>query len=109
MSGNQRRSASRSKGPNRRRRNKRGGGRDPRGKGFWGDSTQLPDGSATAEITADPAAVVRSLGRPPLSGHDVVAEHYFEAVYQSAVTLASALAAAGNLIEAADLTAEVDD
>jgi hypothetical protein len=54
-------------------------------------------------ITTDPAAVVRSLGRPPLSGHHNVAEHYFTAVYERAVTLASALAAAGDLVEPDDL------
>ena len=66
---------------------------------FWGESAKLPRDETNVRITSDPSAVVRSLGRPPLSGHHNVAEHYFTAVYDRAVTLASALAAAGDLIE----------
>ena len=51
------------------------------------------------KIAEDPAAVVRSLGSPPLSGHETVAEHYFDAVYERSVGLASALAAAADLLE----------
>ena len=70
---------------------------------FWGESAKLPRDETSVRITTDPAAVVRSLGRPPLSGHHNVAEHYFTAVYERAVTLASALAAAGDLVEPDDL------
>lgn len=70
---------------------------------FWGDVELLPIEEANVRITSDPAAVVRSLGRPPLSGHHNVAEHYFAAVYDRSVTLASALAAAGDLIEPDEL------
>jgi hypothetical protein len=73
---------------------------------LWGDSDRLPKDETSVRITSDPAAVVRSLGRPPLSGHHNVAEHYFTAVYDRAVTLASALAAAGDLIEPDDLVNE---
>ncbi len=66
---------------------------------FWGDPSTLPAGDVHARITPDPAAVVRSLGRPPLSGHYNVAEHYFTAVYERSVNLASALAAAGDLLD----------
>jgi hypothetical protein len=66
---------------------------------FWGEVDQLPSSDTHVRITPDPAAVVRSLGRPPLSGQYNVAEHYFTAVYDRAVTLASALAAAGDLLE----------
>lgn len=73
---------------------------------FWGDPAQLAElGSERATITANPSAVVQSLGRPPLSGHQNAAEHYFVAVYDRAVNLAAALAAAGNLLE----TDEPDD
>ena len=49
-------------------------------------------------VTADPTSTVRSLGKPPLSGREAVAEHYFEAVYKRAVAMAGALAAAGDLL-----------
>ena len=69
---------------------------------LWGEPTKLPRDESSVRITTDPAAVVRSLGRPPLSGHHNVAEHYFTAVYDRAVTLASALAAAGDMLEPED-------
>jgi len=70
---------------------------------FWGDPSKLPSVEQNVRITLDPPAVVRSLGRPPLSGHHGVAEHYFKAVYDRSVALASALAAAGDLIEPDEL------
>ncbi len=79
---------------NRKRRNK--------GKAvteYWGDASTLPEPTSDIRITDDPAAVVRSLGRPPLPGQDHVSEAFFTAVYGRAVGLASALAAAGELIE----------
>lgn len=66
---------------------------------FWHGTGPLPDSPSSISMTDDPAAVVRSLGPPPLSGREQVAEHYFEAVYQRAVTIAAALAAAGHLLE----------
>lgn len=83
---------------NRKRRNK--------GKAvaeYWGDTSKLPEPTSDIRITDDPAAVVRSLGRPPLPGQDHVSEAYFTAVYGRAVGLASALAAAGELIEPEEL------
>lgn len=53
-------------------------------------------------VTADPTSTVRSLGRPPLAGREANAEHYFEAVYQRAVAMAGALAAAGGLLASDD-------
>ena len=53
-------------------------------------------------VTPDPTSTVRSLGKPPLSGREAAAEHYFEAVYQRAVAMAGALAAAGGLLAADD-------
>lgn len=58
----------------------------------------LIDRTARVKVTSDPTSTVRSLGKPPLSGREVVAEHYFEAVYQRAVAMAGALAAAGGLL-----------
>lgn len=74
--------------------------------GFWGEPDLLPAMARDVRITDDPAAVPRSLGSPPLPGHEAVAEHYFTVVYERAVATAGALAAAGGLI---DLEAVVDD
>ena len=80
------------------------GRQDP--AGFWGDPGALPHIRQDVRITDDPAAVPRSLGPPPLPGHEAVAEHYFTVVYERAVATAGALAAAGGLI---DLEAVVED
>ena len=53
-------------------------------------------------VTTDPTSTVRSLGKPPLAGREAAAEHYFEAVYQRAVAMAGALAAAGDLLTSDD-------
>ncbi|MDG2112545.1 MAG: hypothetical protein P8N02_08035 [Actinomycetota bacterium] len=66
---------------------------------FWHGSADLPEPSGRIRVTEDPAAVIRSLGPAPLGGRETIAEHYFEAVYQRAVTISSALAAAGDLID----------
>lgn len=90
-------------GKNGRRRNRK---RRNKGKAvaeYWGDRSKLPEPISDIRITEDPAAVVRSLGRPPLPGQDHVSEAYFAAVYGRAVGLASALAAAGELIEPEEL------
>lgn len=47
---------------------------------------------------ADPTAVLRSIGEPPLHGHGVIAEHYLAAVLEQASSLATALAAAADLL-----------
>ncbi len=70
---------------------------------FWGDRSALPDAPSEFRITADATAMVRSLGRPPLAGHETAAEHYLEPIYNRAVMLASALGAAGDLVEPEDL------
>lgn len=94
----------------------RGGGRRRKKAGkskaidpvvFWGDPEKLPKGDATqVNISSYPPAVVKSLGRPPLSGHQNASEHYFAAVYERAVNLGAALAAAGNLIAPDELHAD---
>jgi hypothetical protein len=76
------------------------------GVGFWGDPSKLPLAQPEVRLTEDPSAVVRSLGPPPLAGHEDIAEHYFAAVYDRAVSLAGALAAAGGLIGTEELPAE---
>jgi len=98
---------------NRKRRNRK---RRPRPDGprnhdvgFWGDPDRLPEPTQDVRITDDAAAVARSLGAPPLPGHERIASHYFTVVYERAVTTAGALAAAGGLIDPEALTEELSD
>ncbi len=79
----------------------------PTGAAFWGDPANLPDVRNEVRMTADPDAVPRSLGQPPLPGHETAAEHYFAAVYDRAVTTAGALAAAGGMIDPDTLADEL--
>ena len=94
---------------NRRQRTPAGGNQRDDGAGFWGDVAKLPEARPDIRITDDPAAVPRSLGPPPLPGHEAIAEHYFAAVYERAVMLAGALAAAGGLIEPEALLDDEDE
>lgn len=73
-------------------------------KAFWGEAEKLPEFTSTVQITRDASAVVRSLGRVPLTGSETIAEHYFQAVLDRSVMLGSALAAAGGMIAADELT-----
>jgi len=74
---------------------------------FWGNPDALPSvADVRVNITTNPVAAVKSLGRLPLSGQQNASEHYFTAVYERAVNLGAALAAAGDLIEAEDLTGD---
>jgi hypothetical protein len=77
------------------------------GVGFWGDADKLPPERLEVRMTAEPAAVPRSLGPPPLPGHEAIAEHYLQAVYDRAVTTAGALAAAGGMIDPEALAEEL--
>lgn len=76
---------------------------------FWGDAAALPFHETDVRITDDPGAVSRSLGTPPLPGQEIVAPHYFAAVYERAVMTAGALAAAGGLIDTETLAEELRD
>ncbi|MFA9446617.1 hypothetical protein [Egicoccus sp. AB-alg6-2] len=76
---------------------------------FWGDPAQLPETETGVQITDEPAAVPRSLGPPPLPGHEQIAANYFAVVYDRAVTTAGALAAAGGLIDPDGLREELED
>lgn len=86
-------------GKGNRRNRKRKGKPSYGGTGFWGDPAKLPDIPTDVRMTDDPAAVPRSLGTPPLPGHEQIAVHYFTAVYDRSVNTAGALAAAGGLID----------
>ena len=75
--------------------------RPPTGRDFWGGDHAEPVDAAIHPID-DATAMVRSLGPPPLPGHETAAEHYFAAVYDKAANLAIALAAASGLLAADD-------
>jgi len=93
---------------NRRRRKNtaRPGTRRPpvAGADFWGTTTP-DDDLGRIPRSEDPAVLVDSLGPAPLPGRETIAEHYFATVYGKAAALATALAAAADLLE----TPEPDD
>lgn len=103
-----RRQGRRQSGPPPRRR-PQGSNRRDAGGSFWGDPAALPDATRGVRITSDPSAVARSLGPPPLPGHEAIAAHYFAAVYDRTVALAGAIAAAGGLIALEELQEQVED
>lgn len=88
--------------PQRNDRGRRGGKTARTPVGFWGDASELPP-RGDVRIADDRSAAVRSLGPPPLAGHESIAEHYFAAVCDRAVTVAGALAAVGGLMEPEEL------
>ncbi|MDH3302526.1 MAG: hypothetical protein OES24_18655 [Acidimicrobiia bacterium] len=105
MARSNRSTKNKSRTQSRRRKTKAKSRVDP--KKFWGDPEALPSvADVRVNITTNPVAVVKSLGRPPLSGQQNASEHYFTAVYERAVNLGAALAAAGDLIEAEDLAGD---
>jgi hypothetical protein len=98
----------------RRRRNRGRQGGNQNGSAeqptaFWGSASALPDASRDVNVPSDPALAVRSLGPPPLPGREVIAEHYFEAVYGRVAGVAGALAVAAGMLDPDDLADEVDD
>ena len=80
------------------------GGRDT-GADFWGTESAPDDLPEAITPPDDPAAMIKSLGPPPIRGHETAALHYFDAVYAKAAALAIALAAASGLL----MTDEEDD
>ncbi|HEY8544981.1 MAG TPA: hypothetical protein VIL36_08030 [Acidimicrobiales bacterium] len=67
---------------------------------FWGDPDAKRTDPAPIRPTPDPAALVKSLGNPPLSP---TASHQLAVVYEEAVRAATALAAANGLLAGDDL------
>jgi len=80
---------------------RRSGGRNGNGRpsepkaGFWRVVPPAPDPGEISPA-AEPSALVRSLGRPPLDHPG--AEAYLVAVVERAAGLATALAAAGGIL-----------
>ena len=65
---------------------------------FWQGDAPLPETPPDIDVTADPGAVIRSLGPAPLEGIEDASKKYFEGLYQRSVGLASALASAADLV-----------
>ena len=78
---------------------------------FWGSDEEEAGELELIRIAQVPTTMVRSLGPPPLPGHDQLAEHYFAAVYDKASSLAMALAATADLLDfdSLDDDADTDD
>jgi hypothetical protein len=72
--------------------------KQPSTKEFWGSDTVEDEQLHTIRALEDPTPLVRSLGVPPLPGHEAVAVHYFSAMYDKAASLANALAATAGLL-----------
>jgi uncharacterized Zn finger protein len=76
---------------------------------FWGRTDDAGETEAEAKKapvqirpTSDPAALVRSLGAPPLAMDSAVVDRHLTAVYEEAVRAATALAAANGLLASDD-------
>ncbi|MGH9114556.1 MAG: hypothetical protein ACRDWW_01880 [Acidimicrobiales bacterium] len=69
---------------------------------FWGDASAPVAEPDLIRPTGDPAALVRSLGAPPLAIDAGIAERHLTAVYEEAVRAATALAAANGLLAEPD-------
>jgi hypothetical protein len=69
---------------------------------FWGDEALFESPAEQIRPADDPTVMLRSLNSPPLPGRETVAVHYFAAVAEKAASLAVALAAASELLDAAD-------
>lgn len=67
---------------------------------FWGHELTEEPGAITP--SEDPAAMVRSLGAPPLRGQERTAAQAFELIYQRAAHLAFGAAAAAGVADVAD-------
>ncbi|HEY3831534.1 MAG TPA: hypothetical protein VGO03_04525 [Acidimicrobiia bacterium] len=70
---------------------------------FWGRQPNDDDLDVDDIVPApDPSAMVRSLGSAPLPSREHVAGHYFTSVYEKSAGLATALAAAADLLPTDD-------
>ena len=82
-------------------RRNQGRGRRPQQKNRKPDMWRpvaLPGPPDPIKPASDPAALIESLGSPPLRGHSATAEHYLRAVVERAALVATALAASADLL-----------
>jgi hypothetical protein len=68
-------------------------------RAFWGDPGTALSAPERIRRSAEPDAMIRSLGPPPLTGQEPVASQYFAIMYDKAAALAGALAAAADLLD----------
>jgi hypothetical protein len=83
--------------PRNRNNNRRNNRRSAPRADLWDDVPELP-APASIRPPADPAALVRSLGHPPLGRHSVPGGNAVAAVVERASMLAAALAASAGLL-----------
>ena len=76
---------------------KRNRGRGNRSNDLWRPVPALGDLDPIVPVS-DPAALLRSLGNPPLHGQGMTAEHYLAAAVERAAGLGTALAASADLL-----------
>jgi hypothetical protein len=81
----------------RRRRGRRRSGTGARANDLW-RSTPPIDEVHPIIPAKDPAAVLRSLGTPPLQGHGALVDYYLATVVERASGVAAALAATAGLL-----------
>ena len=86
---------------------KRGGGSKAKPVDIWRPVPPLPDPTPIVPAT-DPSALLRSIGAPPLRARSDMAEAYLVAVAERAAGLATALAAAADLLAQPDLDDDGD-
>jgi len=87
----------------RRRRGRRrsGGGGGGRANDLWRSTPALDDPQPIIPAR-DPAAVLRSLGTPPLQGHGALVDYYLATVVERAAGVAAALAATAGVLGTLD-------
>ena len=78
-------------------RKRGGGGAQAKPVDIWRPVPPLPE-PALITPAADPTALLRSIGAPPLRARSDMAEAYLLAVSERAANLATALAAAADLL-----------
>jgi hypothetical protein len=88
----------------RRRPRQGGGGGGGGGANFWGTPRQGDESPKKVRPASDPAALLKSLGDPPLVAprSSVTSADHLAAIYEEAVRAATALAAATGLLELDD-------
>ena len=69
---------------------------------FWGRPESVEAVTPQIRPTTDPAALVRSLGPPPLALEPTMVDRHLTAVYEEVVKAATALAAANGLLAEGD-------
>src|SRR5881227_3731062 len=81
----------------RRRRGRRRSGGGARQHDLWRPPPHLDEPEPIIPAR-DPAAVLRSLGTPPLQGHGALVDYYMATVVERAAGVAAALAATAGLL-----------